>query len=47
MKALDEAGLTTALGEWLDKAAIRGILQRRDKMQEEVDKLSAKRPDAA
>ena len=38
MKALDEAGLTTALGEWLDKAAIRGILQRRDKMQEEVDK---------
>ena len=25
MKALDEAGLTTALGEWLDKAAIRGI----------------------
>jgi hypothetical protein len=39
MKALDEPGLTSALGNWLDKGAIRGILQRRDKMQQTIDKL--------
>jgi hypothetical protein len=39
MKTLDEATLTTALGEWLDKPAIKAILQRRDKMQQVVDKL--------
>ena len=32
MKALDEAGLTTALGEWVGKGEIKAILQRRDKM---------------
>jgi hypothetical protein len=47
MKALDEPGLTSALGQWLDKSAIRAILQRRDKMQEAIDKLAqGKRPDA-
>lgn len=40
MKALDEPGLTAALGEWLDSTAIRGMLQRRDKMQQVVDALA-------
>lgn len=44
MKALDEPGLKTALGEWLDETAIKGILTRRTKMQEAIDKLEAKRP---
>jgi hypothetical protein len=39
MKALDEASLTTAVGAWLEKDAIRGILERRNKMQEVVEKL--------
>jgi hypothetical protein len=39
MKALDEASLTNALGNWLDKSAIKGILERRDKMQPMVEKL--------
>ena len=40
MKALDEPSLTTALSAWLDKGQIKAILQRRDKMQEVVDKLA-------
>ena len=32
MKALDEPGLTEVLGTWLDRSAIRAILERRDKM---------------
>jgi hypothetical protein len=40
MKALDEPGLTTALGAWLDKGQIKAILQRRDKMQQVIDKLT-------
>jgi hypothetical protein len=40
MKVLDEPGLTTALGAWLDKGQIKAILQRRDKMQEVIDKLT-------
>ena len=46
MKALDEASLTAATGNWLDKGQIKAVLQRRDKLQEVVDKLlqaSAKR----
>jgi len=39
MKALDEASLTSAIGPWIGKAEIRAILQRRDKMQQVVDKL--------
>jgi hypothetical protein len=39
MKALDEPSLSTALGQWLDAGAIKGILDRRDKMQQVVDKL--------
>ena len=39
MTALDEAGLTAAIGKWIGKAEIRAMLQRRDKMQQVVDKL--------
>lgn len=39
MKALDEASVTTAIGSWVGKAEIRALLQRRDKMQQVVDKL--------
>jgi hypothetical protein len=39
MKALDEATLTSALESWLDKCAIKAILQRRDKIQQMIDKL--------
>jgi hypothetical protein len=39
MTALDEAGLTAAIGKWIGKAEIRAMLQRRDKLQQVVDKL--------
>ena len=39
MKALDEASLTSGLGAWLDKEMIRGMLARRDLMQQEISKL--------
>ena len=39
MKALDEASLTAALGQWLAKREIKGILERRAKMQQAIDKL--------
>jgi hypothetical protein len=39
MAALDEPTLTGVVGTWLDRAAIRAILQRRDRMREVVDKL--------
>jgi hypothetical protein len=41
IQALDEAKLTTAVGQWLDKAAIRAMLARRERMQVEIDKLVA------
>ena len=40
MKALDEAALTTAIGAWVDKGAIKAILERRDRMQAVIDKLT-------
>jgi hypothetical protein len=39
MEALDEPTLTTVVGEWLDRSAIRGILERRDRMKQVVAKL--------
>ena len=39
MAALDEASLTPVVGAWLDKDAIKGMLERRNKMREVVDKL--------
>ena len=39
MKALDEPGLTAAIGQWVGTGEIKAILQRRDKMQLVIDKL--------
>ena len=39
MTALDEAGLTAAIGKWIGKAEIQAMLRRRDKLQQVVDKL--------
>ena len=39
MLALDEATLTTALGNWLDGGSIRAILRRRDAMKTVIDDL--------
>ena len=39
MTVLEEAGLTTVVGKWIGKSEIRAMLQRRDKMQQVVDKL--------
>jgi hypothetical protein len=47
MKTLTEEQLTQALGTWLDKGAIKGILARRDMMQAEIDKLVAAKGEAA
>ena len=41
MKALDEASLTTVLGTWVEKNGIKAMLQRRDKMEQVIDKLKA------
>jgi hypothetical protein len=41
MKALDEATLTSTLGELVGKGEIKAILQRRDKMGQVIDKLKA------
>jgi hypothetical protein len=39
MQALDEARLMERLGPWMDKASVRAILKRRDKMQQTIDKM--------
>src|SRR5262245_24292038 len=39
MKALYEASLTDAVGKWVGKGEIKAMLQRRDKMQQVLDKL--------
>jgi hypothetical protein len=47
MKALDEASLTTALGQWIGKGEIKSLLERRDEMQKVIDKLVASKGEAA
>jgi hypothetical protein len=47
MKALTEEQLHLTLGKWLDKRAIRGMIERRDMMQAEIDKLVAANGEAA
>jgi hypothetical protein len=47
MKALDEAQLATALSRWLGKSEIRAVLQRRDRMQQAIDKLVKERGESA
>jgi hypothetical protein len=45
MLALDEDGLTKSLGPWLDRMQIRALLERRDRMKQEIEKLVAKHGD--
>ena len=47
MQALDRQSLGAALGSWLSKDEIESVLRRRDKMETIVDKLVARRGDAA
>jgi len=46
-KTLTEEGLQAALGQWLDERAIRGVLERRERMQADIDKLVAAKGEAA
>ena len=39
MKTLDEPMLTAALSQWMGKSEIRAILQRRERMQQAIDRL--------
>lgn len=41
MKALTEESLTAAIGKWVGRGELRSILQRRDRMQEIIDKMVA------
>lgn len=47
MKALTEETLAAALGKWLNKREIRAILERRGRMQKEIDQLVAAKGEAA
>lgn len=47
IKSLTEEQLTTALGKWLDKGQIKNLLERRERMQAEIDKLVAAKGEAA
>jgi hypothetical protein len=46
IQALDEATLTAALGNWVDKAGIRAMVSRRERMKVEIDKLVAAKGEA-
>ncbi len=39
MKGLTDESLTAAVGQWLGKGEIKAILERRDRMQKDIDKL--------
>jgi hypothetical protein len=47
MKALTLEQLSPALDPWLSKGQIKAILERRDMMQKEIDKLVAQNGEAA
>jgi hypothetical protein len=47
MLALDEATLTAALGQWVDRGGIRAVVARRDKMKAAIDILIEKSSEAA
>jgi hypothetical protein len=38
-KALDEASLDQGIGKWVGKSEIKAIIERRDEMAKEVDRL--------
>jgi hypothetical protein len=46
MNALTEESLTAALGQWLSKAEIKGILDRRQNMKKEIDAMVSKAGEA-
>jgi hypothetical protein len=46
-KALDEASLTQAIGPWLGKGELRAILERRDVMAKDIDRLVKAKGDSA
>jgi hypothetical protein len=47
MLALDEAALTAALGNWVDRRSIRAIVARRDRMTAAIDRLVRNSSEAA
>jgi hypothetical protein len=47
MKELSEESLQSSVGQWLGKGEIRGMLKRRDKMAQEIDRLVKKSSEAA
>jgi hypothetical protein len=47
MKALTEESLTAAVGQWIGRGEIRAILERRKRMQQDIDKLVEKHGEAA
>jgi hypothetical protein len=47
MLALDEPTLTTALGKWIDRGAVRAMLKRRDAMKKGIDTLLRTSSEAA
>ena len=42
-KALDEASLQPVVGQWMGKSELRAILSRRDRMQQEIDRMVKQR----
>jgi len=46
-KTLTSQQLKTSLGQWLDEEAIRAMIDRRDRMAREVDRLTARKGAAA
>lgn len=46
MRALDEPALKTAVGNWMGGSELRAILERRDRMQQEIDKMVKARGEA-
>lgn len=46
MLALDEAGLTAAIGTWADRGSIRAVLRRRDIMKTTIDGMLKTKPEA-
>ena len=47
MAALDEAAVTAALGQWIDRRSIRSLLARRDKMKTVIEGMVKARGETA
>jgi hypothetical protein len=43
MRALDQTALQAAVGQWMGRSELQAILDRRDRMQKEIDKMVAER----